>query len=86
MYSDGDSDELDYAEMYQAVQERGREVKVVVWCSISSCPAATVFRLIRQCVLALHNRKHRKQLAQQDQQQAKLRHQSSLIQALQQQQ
>jgi hypothetical protein len=54
LYSDGDSNELDYAEMYQAVQEHGQEVKAVVRCSISSCPAATVFRLICNCILALH--------------------------------
>jgi hypothetical protein len=54
LYSDGDSDELDYAEMYQAVQEHGQEVKAMVWCLRSSCPAATLLRLIRKCVLALH--------------------------------
>jgi hypothetical protein len=53
LYSDDDFEDLDYAEMYQAVQEHGQEVKTMVWCSKPSCPAATVFRLIRKCVLAL---------------------------------
>jgi hypothetical protein len=53
LYSDGDSEDLNYAEMYKAVQEQGQEVKAMVWCSISSCPAATVFQLIRNCILAL---------------------------------
>jgi hypothetical protein len=54
LYSDDDFEDLDYTEMYQAVQEHGQEVKAMVWCSKSSSPAATVFRLIRKCVLALH--------------------------------
>jgi hypothetical protein len=54
LYSDDDFEDLDYAEMYQAVQEHGQEVQAMGCCSKSSCPAATVFRLIRKCVLALH--------------------------------